>query len=622
MNNLETTKSFMETLNQNVQFESEKLNNALSSVGIKQNDYSNVVKKIEKQIESADKKFTISFVGTFKTGKSTIINSLLDLKGDARLSSEFDPDTARCTRIIQKGNRDYEAEVDFGNEYPVEKLSWTEAKKYTSQVAIDEENDEFKRRAAKITEVRYYVDSPLLQLCNILDLPGTGTGNHDDHTAVADEKIMESDCIFWVLTTEFEPNLESVKNLEKIRTKMLPIINVWQDEKLGIKGDFSPEEIYEIIKDGYSEYLVNADKPIVYYAKEIDNAQLEGKDIKDEWGRTALIEKVQEINRNINDGDRAIRIKNNLISALDECKNVITEIQDDEKIKKLKEKFKDNKNDLQSQMTKLGQCKRIVKKNINDSARTVADEILDIISNSSESFVRNKMTGVNIRYLYKMFSKKQKDSITKELSDDFKNNFLKFDSGWVGKAAEGYEDEVLSILNGKYIDFIIDLEKEKRKSTDQPLNDNDFTGFIDSISEQIQKDFMSKTIKIVSGAVTTIVLACIPEMLLIDTILSFVSLGKGIGGFADDSKLRSRTDMIVIQSKAQIRQQRFTLVDKLKERGDALNDRFYEEVESSLKKEKESIDRELEKFNEISECLESFETFIINAKKEIGITFV
>ena len=37
MNNLETTKSFMETMNQKVQSESKKLNDALSCVGIKNN---------------------------------------------------------------------------------------------------------------------------------------------------------------------------------------------------------------------------------------------------------------------------------------------------------------------------------------------------------------------------------------------------------------------------------------------------------------------------------------------------------------------------------------------------------------------------------------------------------
>lgn len=199
MNNLETAIPFMKQLAEMLEEKKNSINFDLEDLKIRGIDMDNAILRINEQIKTAETKYTIAFIGTFKTGKSTIINSLLNLSGSERLSSEFDPDTAKCVRIIEKPKKqDYDAEVIFeDNIYPVEQISWAEAKKYTSQVALDNESQAFRDKAEHIEEVRYYVDSPFLRLCNILDLPGTGTGGHSEHTEVTDRKIMEADCIFW-----------------------------------------------------------------------------------------------------------------------------------------------------------------------------------------------------------------------------------------------------------------------------------------------------------------------------------------------------------------------------------------------------------------------------------------
>lgn len=420
MNNVESMKSTLELIKSQIIDSSEKLNKSLMDVGINKEDFHNAILKIEKQIVSAENKFTIAFVGTFNTGKSTIINSLLGLKGEARLSNEDDPDTARCIKIVEKNGQTYEAEVDFGTYCNPEKLTWVEAKKYTSQVALDAEDEDFRKKASMIKEVKYYVDSPLLRLCDILDLPGTGTGNHDDHTAVADEKIMESDCFFLVLSTDMEPDKESIKNLKKIRHKLLPIINVWEFEKDGIKGEFSPEDIINTIMDGYSEYLINADNPIIYYAKEVDYAQLNGLPLKDEWGKATFVEKIYEIISNVQVGDRATRIKSNILDALSECRDLLENVKDSSKLKELKSLSDKNKTEINNQYQKLYKCNNLVSSDITATAKKTTDEILDIIAEASECFIQNKMSGVDLRHLLKMFTKKQKEDMSKEFEDEFK----------------------------------------------------------------------------------------------------------------------------------------------------------------------------------------------------------
>ena len=616
MNNIESIKSTLESIKNQVIDSSEKLNSALMDVGINKEDYNNAILKIEKQIVSAENKFTIAFVGTFKTGKSTIINSLLGLKGEARLSSEYDPDTAHCIRIIEKMGQTYEAEVDFGTYCKPEQLSWIVAKKYTSQVALDAEDEDFRKKASMVKEVRYYVDSPLLRLCNILDLPGTGTGSHDDHTAVTDEKIMESDCFFWVLSTDIEPDKETIKNLKKIRHKLLPIINVWKFEKEGIEGERSPQEIIDLMKNVCSEYLVNAENPIIYYAKEIDYAQLNDLPIREEWGKEIFIDKIQEIISNVQVGDRATRIKSNLLDALSECRDLLENVKDSSKLKELKSLSQRHGTEVTKKYQRLDRCNNLVNSDITATAKKTADEILDIIAEASGSFIQNKMSGVDLKYLIKMFTKKQKDDMSKEFEDEFKKNYLKFDSGWLEDAIQDYYNEVFKILKSKYIDFSCSLIDEER-AENTGFDVGELTGFMDTISSQIQKDFQSKSVNLLASAVLTVTLLAIPGLNLLDSVATICSVGSGIGGFVDDSKLRSRINMIIAQSKVQIRQQKYSIVKQLKEQGENIGKDFYSQVEGKLIVEDNKIKEEVSRLSNIGKLVESFEELLSQAEIEI-----
>lgn len=617
MNNIESMKSTLESIKSQIIDSSEQLNSSIMDVGISKEDFNNAILKIEKQVISAENRFTIAFVGTFKTGKSTIINSLLGLKGDARLSSEYDPDTARCIRITEKAGQTYDAEVDFGTYCSPEHLPWIEAKKYTSQVALDAGDENFRKKASMIKEVRYYVDSPLLRLCDILDLPGTGTGSHDDHTAVTDEKIMESDCFFWVLSTDTEPSIESIKNLKKIRHKLLPIINVWKFEEEGIKGEFSPDEIIEFIKDGYSEYMVNADNPIIYYAKEIDYAQLNGLALKDEWGKEQFVEKVQEIISNVQSGDRAKKIKTRLLEALSECRSSLENIKDSTKLKELKSISQKNGTEITKQYQKLDRCNNLVLSDITTTAKKTTDEILDVIAMASESFIQNKMNGVDLRFLIKMFTKKQRGDMSREFADEFKRNYLRFDSGWLEDAINDYCNDVFRILKSKYIDFSCSLIDETGTYNTR-FDPGELTSFMDTISSQIQKDFQSKSVRLLASAILTGVLFFIPGLNLLDSIAAICSVTSGIGGFTDDSKIRARINMIIVQSKVQIRQQKYSIVKQLRDKGEIIGKEFYSKVENKIIIEDSKIKEEASKLNNIDMMIASFEELLSQAELEIN----
>lgn len=619
MNNIESLKEVITEIGNRIRSSSDELNNALSGVGIHEVDLSNAITRIEKQVTSAESKFTIAFIGTFSTGKSTIINSLLDLKGEARLSNAYDRDTARCVRIIQKAGRKYEAEVDFGGTYPVEKLSWIEAKRYTSHVELEAASEITRERAKYITEVRYYVDSPLLDLCNILDLPGTGSGSEEgsDDEIVTNEKIMESDCFFWVVTTEYEPDPDTLRNLDKISSKMLPIINVWQSEKDDIKGQFTPQEIIQILQDSYSAYLQNAEDPVIYYAKEIDDAQQAGTEVKPEWGKDDFVQKVQQILGNIQTGDRAKRIRKNLLDSFTECNGAIADIRSNKKLAELQSEVNKDKSENAKQFQRLERCNYIISIDRGDAAKKTADDIVDIISDASQSFIQTKMSGFDLKNMLRMFTKKQRAQMSAELTEEFKNNYLRFDTGWLDECVKGFCRDIINILKSKYIDFSSTLNDGGNIELGTGFSSGDMTSFIDDIAEQIQKDAQAKMVSLVSSALTVTLLFVIPGFALIDEIASIFSIGKSFGDLSNDSNLRSKINMVVSHAKVQIRQQRYTIVSELDKQSEDIANQFYEKVKNQLDKDKSLNKLAIEKVAKVTYSADYFESVIEQAEKEI-----
>ena len=170
------------SLSEEIQKLSSKMNEYQSNDVIKASDllldeevFHQLIKLKERtdaQVKTADRNFTLAIVGEFKAGKSTFINALLKLKDGQRLSTEDSPDTACSILILNKEAGDSEACIVMkdGSRH---KMSWEEAKNYTSQVYREKEPNKF--RYNEIEEIEYYVDHILLNSFAINDLPGTGS---------------------------------------------------------------------------------------------------------------------------------------------------------------------------------------------------------------------------------------------------------------------------------------------------------------------------------------------------------------------------------------------------------------------------------------------------------------
>lgn len=614
MNNLETAVPFMKQLKELLTQKKDQLNVSISKVGIRSVNLESPIMRIQEQINSAEAKYTIAFVGTFKTGKSTIINSLLNLQGDARLSSEFDPDTAKCIRIMKKEHRQkYDAEVIFTDTYPAEQISWQEAKKYTSQVALDNADSTIVKKSEKIEEVRYYVDNPFLDVCNILDLPGTGTGAHSEHTDVTDRKIMESDCIFWVVSTDVEPDSESILNLEKFSTKMLPIINVWQSESEDIYSALEPEYIKDMLLDQFGAYFASAENPIFYYAREIDLAQQEHRELKAEWGKENFTDKVEEILNNIQNGDRMKRIKKNIGIALSVCEETLKNVLEDQQLIALGQSENTERHEIQQIRSKLIKAKELAKGDIKSHAKKVTEEITEIFTDASDAFVENQMQGMNWKALF------SKRNFQDDLKRDFENNYARIKSGWLNNIVEEYSDDVVTMLQGIYSDFAIDIESVDTSSGKFTMAEDDLSGFINDMAKIMANDMATRIIPTLVPAIAGGIMIAIPGGAIFEALATVALSGIGaVNGLAKDDKLRSKINSIKSASKVQIRQQKSTIVTNLKESGENINEAFYSKIEEKLNERSASNEERKTNLRKLESEIKNMLGFITEQTEELS----
>ena len=613
MNNLETAIPFMKQLNELLEIKIAEVNLNLSKLGIRKVDLETSLTRIKEQIASAETKYTIAFVGTFKTGKSTIINSLLDLQGSARLSSEFDPDTAKCIRLMHKSKeQNYDAEIVFTDTYTTERMSWNEAKKYTSQVALDNSDSEIRKKADKIDEVRYYIDNPFLDVCNILDLPGTGTGAHSEHTGVTDRKMMEADCIFWVVSTDAEPDSESILNLEKFSTKMLPIINVWQCESDDIYSPIQPEEIKDMLLSQFGAYFASAEDPIFYYAGEIDLAQQENRELKVEWGKIAFTDKVEDILSNIQTGDRMQRIKKQINIALQTCDGALKDVLEDKALISLGQTEKNEGLEITKIRTKLSRAKELALGDIKDHAKKTAQEIIEIISYASDAFIENQMQGTNWKALFR------KRKHQEELQRDFEKNYVKIKSGWLDNIVKEYSDDVLAIIKGIYSDFSIEMSTLQNNSTFQ-MDEDELSGFIEDMVKLMADDMGRRVTPTIIAAIAGGIMLLIPGGAILEALGTVVVGGiAATTGITKDDKLRSKITGIKNTSKVQIKQQRSTVVNNLNEAGKNVNDEMYTKIVRELDKRSDMNTQKKAQLKDLEAKIKNMISFINEQTEELS----
>jgi hypothetical protein len=229
--------------------------------------------QLNEQIRTASQDYTICVIGEFKVGKSTFLNGLVGLSGDAALSTAESLDTA-CSVIIRgRGADDPEALLVFKSSsgLPSRKTTWQDAKRYTSK----------QRRGsdARVTEesrfierVEYFVDNPALSSVQFNDLPGTGTIYSREDTAAAEKSMQTADVILWLVFDD-EPGADGTRFLDPLaraQRKLTPIVNVREDPPAPPDLDVA-DLIADRITARYVQHFADGiSRPFLYSARVIE----------------------------------------------------------------------------------------------------------------------------------------------------------------------------------------------------------------------------------------------------------------------------------------------------------------------------------------------------------------
>jgi predicted GTPase len=594
---------WMEDITKNMEAYEKNINESLKGNELDAIQLGDNIRIVKQQISTAKNKFTMAFVGEYNSGKSTIINTLLDLDENEKLSSQDSPDTALSTRIMYKDNGlEYDAEIIYKpGTYETERVDWETAKKYTSHVETEKDLS-LADKVAQIDEVRYYVHKDILSVCNILDLPGTGAGRHEDDDKLTERKIYEADVVFWVVSTSSEADKNAVANLEKISSKIIPIINVWQFEQEGISGEFTAEETLQDITGKYSVYFSKEEPPIVYYAKEIEYAQQYGMELKEEWGKGRFADCLHRIVYSESmdiEQEKIARIKENIKKAL---KNTLGSIEDKkEKLTARKDEIDHGTSELEVIETSLYSTYQSVNAKLKDLSKTKANDIIQYLTGLTDAFIEDQMQSANVTMLIRSVGRGRKERLQKEMQEKYNRDYLKLEDKpcWYDDILEEYVDEVKIMLDGEYASFKIKARNAAGASDKElPISSE----FISTVIEQNMQAFMQSLSSLFLTGIAAIVLVVMPGGEIIDSI-SISLLGKSSIG-AD--RITSKKENIKTRARLQINMQKIEIARKIESAGKNINEECQKQIEKQLSDKKTESDKKREVYDKAKRQLEEF----------------
>ena len=216
------------------------------------------------------------------------------LKQPGMLPEEIIPTTAKPIRLTHVSNAPspgVEAELHFlDNKRTPEPVEQRRALNEIGRIEHLKENSADKDLASQIDEIVVYIDAEILNLFDLVDLPGPGAMGGQDEDAAARQKMLAADLILWVYHEEITGEFERVylSELAANDRRVLPVVNVWFDpagncgneEILGRMRQDALEgskEDLQILNTEHSQHFISGVKPVCFWAKAVSAAfQAEG----------------------------------------------------------------------------------------------------------------------------------------------------------------------------------------------------------------------------------------------------------------------------------------------------------------------------------------------------------
>ncbi|KGX88666.1 hypothetical protein N781_09715 [Pontibacillus halophilus JSM 076056 = DSM 19796] len=223
------------------------LENNIEHLPLETEWYDNIVKELEEMFQTMFKKPKVAVVGMSDAGKSSLINALL---GVEKMPTSWTPTTSISVHIKHINDRPEfikdEATIFEGSEngFDVNRIHqhsyYEETRLASGPTSILSEygtrqGDYYSIEDASAAVV--YLDSPILQLCDVIDLPGFGTGDRDmddimasQSTEFADATIYMSPANGFLRGTDIEflkASLNALPAFENSQNELEPLNNLF-----------------------------------------------------------------------------------------------------------------------------------------------------------------------------------------------------------------------------------------------------------------------------------------------------------------------------------------------------------------------------------------------------------
>jgi len=424
--------------------------------------------KIEKEkIEKDELPLIIGFAGGFNTGKSSIINSILE---EELLAVKIIPATAKVS-ILKYG--DEQKIIAFNKDGTYEEFTKED------YLSLSTHNQQLEEKVEKVKHFEIQYPNEVLRNINIVDTPGLFSV-HEEDNKITKECLEKGnlDVIIWVFDAGNKKEIDA-KEKEKLKElenkKIIAILNKMEfksHKKEEYVNFFKKEDFLKEVVPYSAKKILNFRKNQIYNDKVIDNILMKAKE--ERYNNNLIIKISRDRIRLSEDGiyfdikanrfrdknsgkfvaEEIVNLKNenlkitkgdNFQSEYEQLKKILNNLHSESKeLKKnsyelnIKKLFKLYLQDLKKFKDKLKDKKRIKEKDLNRFLKVMDDFITDFnrkIDIDNKNIFKNQLFKKAVRLF-------QEDRID-ELKELIKKNFTEFKDNQINEYNNFIKDQEL-----------------------------------------------------------------------------------------------------------------------------------------------------------------------------------
>lgn len=485
-------------------------------------DLDELVEEMDRQREHSTGRYTVMLLGVFNAGKSTFLNALLNLSPEQRLTAHHQPTTALPTRLTGRhpGGPPARFVLFSGEVIPCE--SW--------EAALAETSEQRKTRN-DIREIILSVDHPLLRQIDLLDMPGTGTAFHQEHTKITRDYIANAEFVIFVFGAD-PPGGEELANYEFAISRQIPMValfNAWGWLNPPPNAVRTPEQelidqenLERAVREEYPQLFVHHAQGFRVYSKKCLEA-MEASQPRESWNPAwgmrafetwfweAYLDRFEDTTKQrlANVRRQVARIAHN---AVEDCEDWLQEWMDAQAREQGTDKW------LAERERAASNLRSEVSLRVKGVAREKAESILDLVLQRAKQFVDQKVTLTNFELWKAVMPGRSGEELERKLHDEFRRDYLKLEPApsWLDRELADYLEHANRVVAAEWRHFLTSLEHDPEFQGSSPEL---FGGTVQEITKAMGAAVQEIVVRLTGAGAVFGVLLAIPGGQVVDAVL-------------------------------------------------------------------------------------------------------